>query len=79
VGGPAKLFAESVYVRGAMTLEALRQRIGEPKFLAILRAWTAEHAYGNATIDEFIALAEAQSGESLDEFFDRYLFQPGKP
>ena len=44
-----------------------------------LRAWVAEHSYGNATIDEFIALAEARSGEDLDALFERYLFKPGKP
>ena len=32
---------DSVYVRGAMALEALRQQIGEPAFLATLREWTA--------------------------------------
>lgn len=77
--GPAKLFAESVYVRGGMALEALRQEIGEPAFLATLRAWTSSHAYGNGTIAEFIATAEARSGAELDPFFQRYLIQPGKP
>ena len=62
-----------------MALEALRQRIGEDAFLATLRAWVAAHAYGNATIAQFIALAEARSGEDLDALFDRYLFEPGKP
>jgi aminopeptidase N len=79
VPGPAELFAESVYVRGAMALEALRREIGEPAFLATLRAWAAGHAYGNGTIAEFIAIAEAQSGTELDPLFDRYLIQPGKP
>jgi aminopeptidase N len=79
VPGPAKLFAESVYVRGAMALEALRQEVGNPTFEAIMRAWTAEHAYGNATIAQFIALAEAQAGRDLSDLFDRWLFKPGKP
>jgi aminopeptidase N len=78
-GGPAKLFAGSVYIRGGMALEALRQEIGNDPFYAILRTWTSEHAYGNATIDEFIALAEAQSGRDLDALFNRYLYAPGKP
>jgi aminopeptidase N len=78
-GDAGQLFAQSVYVRGAMALEALRQRIGDDVFYATLRAWAAEHAYGNGTIDEFIALAEGQSGESLDALFERYLFKPGKP
>ena len=78
-GGPANLFADSVYVRGGMTLEALRQRIGEDAFYATLRTWAADHAYGNATIEEFIALAEAQSAQDLDALFQKYLYDPGKP
>jgi aminopeptidase N len=76
---PSKLFAESVYMRGGMALEVLRQRIGNAAFYATLRGWAASHAYGNATIDDFIALAEASSGEELDSLFDTWLFQPGKP
>jgi aminopeptidase N len=78
-GGPRNLVVNSVYVRGGMALEALRQRIGDAAFYATLRAWTAGHAYGNATTDEFIALAEAQSGENLDGLFQKYLYDPGKP
>ena len=78
-GGPAHLFATSIYVRGGMALEALRQRIGDQAFYATMRAWAADHAYGNATTDEFIALAEAQSGEDLAALFQKYLYEPGKP
>lgn len=79
IPGPAKLFSDSVYVRGAMALEVLRQRVGEPTFLAILREWVSAHAFGNATIAEFIALAEARSGQELSPLFDAWLYQPGKP
>ncbi len=79
LSGPAELFAGSVYERGAMALEALRQQVGQPAFLAIMREWVAAHAYGNARIDQFIALAEAESGQELSPFFDSWLYQPGKP
>ena len=79
IGEPKKLFAESIYVRGAMALEALRQRIGNPAFYATMRAWEAAHRYGNAGIDEFIALAESTSGQQLDELFNAWLYEPGKP
>ena len=62
---PAQLFADSVYVRGAMALEALRQRIGNHAFYSTLRTWTRTHRDANATIAEFIELAEAQSGKDL--------------
>jgi aminopeptidase N len=79
VPGPAKLFSEPVYVRGAMALEALRQQVGEQTFLAILRRWTAANAYGNVNIAQFIALAESTSGQELDWLFDAWLLQRGKP
>ena len=78
-GRPDFLFVDSIYVRGGMAVEALRQQIGDAAFYATLRAWTTDHAYGNATIGDFIALAEAQSGQDLDGLFDKYLYQRGKP
>jgi aminopeptidase N len=76
---PAHLFAESIYVRGGLALEALRQRIGNTAFYATLRDWAAGHAYGNATIPEFLALAESESGQDLDAFFEAWLYEKGKP
>ena len=76
---PAELFASSVYVRGAMTLQALREKVGDATFMRILRRWVSEHAYGNATTDEFVALAESESGLELGEFFSVWLYEPGKP
>jgi aminopeptidase N len=79
IPGPERLFANAVYERGAMALEAFRQRVGDRAFYATLRSWVARHAYANATIDQFIALAEARSGRRLDGLFGRWLFRPGKP
>ena len=78
-GGPEDLFADSVYTRGAMTLEALRQRIGTDAFLATLQAWAETYRYSSATTAEFIALAEQRSGQELDAFFQDWLYEPGKP
>jgi aminopeptidase N len=78
-GTPAHLFGPSVYVRGGMALQALRMKIGTPAMLRLLRTWTVEHRYGNATIKEFVALAEEVSGRDLEPFFRRWLYRPGKP
>jgi aminopeptidase N len=77
--GPQNLFGEAVYFRGGMTLEALREMIGDATFYSILHDWVGQHLYGNATTEEFIALAEAESGRSLSRFFNLWLYQPGKP
>jgi aminopeptidase N len=78
-GRPGNLFDGTIYDRGAMTLEVLRQRIGNETFLDVMREWTERYAYGNASTADFTALAEESSGQQLDELFDSWLFQPGKP
>jgi hypothetical protein len=62
-----------------MTLQALRNEVGDQDFFRILRAWAARRAGGNGTTGQFVALAERISGEQLDDLFDVWLFTPGKP
>jgi aminopeptidase N len=76
---PKQLFGAAVYFRGGMTLEALREMVGNTTFISILRDWVQQHKYGNGTTEQFIALAEAESGRSLAHFFDVWLRQPGRP
>ena len=77
--GPADLFGTPVYDRGALTLQALRQKVGDKTFFRILRDWYAEHLHSNVTTEQFIATAERVSGQQLDHFFDVWLFQEGRP
>ena len=62
-----------------MTLQALRAKVGDAAFFRILRDWLAQNRYGNVTTAEFIPLAEADSGQDLDAFFQAWLFTPSKP
>jgi aminopeptidase N len=75
----AALFDIAVYDRGAMTLQALRQTVGDDVFFGILEEWVASQAGGTVTTDEFIGLAEKMSGMQLDDLFDTWLFTPEKP
>jgi aminopeptidase N len=78
--GDAKyLFAQSVYLRGGMALEALREKVGTPTFFDILQTWTAQNRYGTAKTNQFIALAESISGKDLGPLFQRWLFKRGNP
>jgi len=78
--GATALFSHPiVYERGALTLHALRLTVGDEAFFTILRTWTARFHNGNATTQDFIALAEEISGEPLDDFFDAWLFSPALP
>lgn len=73
------LFNPGVYQRGALTLHALRVRVGDEAFFAILRAYYDRYAYGNATTADFIAVTEAISGDDLGDFFDAWLYAPDVP
>lgn len=73
------MFSSAVYDRGGMTLAALRHRIGDHDFFVLLQRWTSQHRYGNATTQQFVALAEKVSGEDLGSFFDTWLWQKSKP
>jgi aminopeptidase N len=78
-GDPAHLFDGTIYNRGAMTVQALRQKVGDDAFFRIMRTWVTDNRYGNVTTAQFIALAEQTSGMNLDHFFDVWLYQPQKP
>ena len=77
--GRNRMFSQAVYVRGGMTLAALRHRIGDQHFFTLLRRWTAAHRYRTATTGEFIALAEKISGRRLGRFFQLWLWRQAKP
>ncbi|KJY42588.1 metallopeptidase [Streptomyces sp. NRRL B-1568] len=73
------MFSRPVYTRGAMVLQMLRERIGDPAFFKLLPLWTAQHRYGNASTDQFVQLAEKVSGQDLHGLFATWLSTPKKP
>ncbi|PRX46690.1 peptidase M1-like protein [Prauserella shujinwangii] len=77
--GAAHLFDERVYKRGALTLHALRERIGDAAFFALLRNWVAGHRHGTVTTERFTTLAAEHAGADLGEFFTEWLDDPRLP
>jgi len=76
---PSQLFTTPVYDRGAMTLQALREKVSDSTFFHILRSWYARNKYGSVTTTDFIALSERISGQNLDQFFQVWLYEEGRP
>jgi len=77
--GVARLFDERVYKRGALVLHALRQRVGDERFFALLRDWTARHRHATVTTAQFVAAAEQHAGRDLSGFFTDWLYRPALP
>ena len=74
--GPADMFDDRVYKRGALTLHALRLTIGDVAFLRILRQWTERHRHGGVRTEDFVALVRGSETPVMtqpDSFFERWL------
>ncbi|XVQ84101.1 M1 family metallopeptidase [Microbispora siamensis] len=69
----------AVYLRGAMTVHALREKIGDRVFFSLLKTWAQENRHGTTTTADFISLAEKLSGQDLGSFFDAWIYQAKKP
>jgi aminopeptidase N len=66
-----------VYSKGAYVLHMLRGVVGDKAFFDALKTFLDDHRFSTATIDEFIAECEKQSGQRLKWFFDEWLHRTG--
>jgi aminopeptidase N len=76
---PADLFGEPVYSRAALTLEALRHRIGDEKMQILLRTWAKRQKGTSVRTSQFVALAEQVGDQDLGWFFRSWLEVTSKP
>ncbi len=77
--GARRMFDDRVYKRGALTLHALRMRLGDEKFFALLKDWTRRYRHGTAVTDDFTALAADYSNEPLHPLWDAWLYSTQVP
>jgi aminopeptidase N len=78
-GDLSHLFGVPSYARGAMTLQELREAVGDQAFFAVLRQWATTHRHGHGTTAQFEALSARVSGKNLDALFATWLYSAGKP
>jgi aminopeptidase N len=83
-GAPPKddLFNDSVYLRGAWALHALRLKVGDKVFFDIMKTYYDRFKYSNAATTDFISVASEVSGQDLQEFLNHWLMDvkvPAKP
>ncbi|MBS9533207.1 M1 family metallopeptidase [Mycobacterium sp. M1] len=77
--GPALMFDDRVYKRGALTLHVLRGQLGDASFFALLRDWSARYRHGNATTADFTNLAAGYAGTSLRPLWQAWLHSTALP
>lgn len=67
------------YRKGGWVLHMLRKVMGDADFFTALRNYRTQYAFGSATTEEFQAVCEAVEGQSLNWFFQQWIYQPGAP
>jgi aminopeptidase N len=77
--GPADMFDDRVYKRGALTLHALRGALGDGNFFVLLRDWTNRHRHSTVVTDDFTGLAANYTEQSLRSLWDAWLYSTPVP
>jgi aminopeptidase N len=75
----AESFGDAVYQRGAMTVYAVREAMGDAAFDKLLTTWTSTHRDSNGTTAEMEALASSLAGRNLNGLFQSWLEVTAKP
>ena len=73
------MFDDRVYKRGALLLHALRDAVGDTAFFAMLRSWTADHANGSVTTEDFLTHAAERLGAVVRDLAADWLFDARLP
>ncbi len=74
----AKLNFDGItYAKGASVLKQLVAYVGRDAFIAGVRAYIRTHAYGNATLADFLSALEAASGRDLAAWSRAWLESTG--
>ena len=71
--GPADMFDDRVYKRGALTLHSLRLELGDDAFFALLRTWVSTHRHATVTTAEFLALAQPALDRPVEDLLGPWL------
>jgi aminopeptidase N len=77
--GPELMFDDRVYKRGALTLYALRQRMGENAFGLLLREWASAGADQSVTTADLRTLVVRLAGADVDALLTAWLDRPELP
>ena len=72
----AHLF-DAVYARGSMTLQALRNVMGDEAFFKLARDWSQNP--GSRTLEDWMAAAQSYTTVDLGPFFQAWIYAPAAP
>jgi len=75
----SRVFRALVYNKGAAVLHMLRRLVGDDAFFRGLRRFYRVSRFHKAGTEDFRAAMEAESGRTLDRFFERWIYGSSLP
>ncbi|MEW6604651.1 MAG: M1 family aminopeptidase, partial [Thermoproteota archaeon] len=76
---PDDLFDRHTYEKGGCVLHMLRHHVGDKHFRRSLKTYLERFANSTAETDDLRKIFELETGKSLQQFFDQWLFREGHP
>lgn len=77
--GDSRVFRSLVYNKGAAVLHMLRRLVGDDAFFRSLRRFYTTWRFRKAGTDDLRQIFEAETGRSLDRFFERWIYGSSLP
>jgi hypothetical protein len=74
IRGDSRAFRAIVYDKSALVLHMLRRLVGDEAFFNGIRRFYAESRFDKVGTDDLRRAMEAESGQSLDRFFERWIY-----
>lgn len=72
--GVTDVFDDRVYKRGALTVHAVRKRLGDSAFFALLQAWVQVFSGRNVTTDDFVAFTRQETSVRIDDLIEQWVY-----
>src|ERR671923_265164 len=76
---PDDLFDRHTYEKSGCVLHMLRHHVGDKYFRKSVRTYLQRFANGNTETDDLRKVFELETGKSLQQFFDQWIFREGHP
>ena len=76
---PIDLFDRHLYEKGGLVLHMLRRKLGDELFWTGIRRYLEKNAHGIVETNDLQRALETVSGQSLEQFFDQWVYRPGHP
>lgn len=76
---PDDLFDRHTYEKAGCVLHMLRHHVGDRLFRRAIKTYLQRFANSTAETDDLRRVFELETGSSLQQFFDQWIYRPGHP